>query len=170
MGAFVLGFAVAVFSVFGLLIYLSFDKKEVEKKLEEIKNGNSEVQKTRELHAKVKPKIDRITEITNEQLQLKSNSEQPSKNAVHSRYKNNLIGQFKALDDEKTQLLREVVEEGYDPLITIEDEFGETKSITLSEHLYTLGVYVGKYAKPEEPKVREKTKFFIVKNDDGEPN
>lgn len=134
-----------------------------------LKKEENKIKAKMDLEEKVRPLLDRIHEITDEQLQLKANSEQPSRNAVHSKYKNSLIARFKSLDEEKTQLLTKVVEMGYDPMITVSDEYGGQESIKLSEHLANLGIVIGK--KEEKQEVKEKPKFYVVKNeDDGASN
>lgn len=157
--------------VFGIILTLvGAIIAAVSEDAKKLKQTKQELKAKIEVQDKVKPKLERIAEITEEQLQIKANSEMPSKNASHSRYKNGLISRFKALDEEKTKLLTDIVELGYDPMITTVDELGIEHTIKLSEHLASMGIMVGKGEQKPEPK-KERPKFHVVRNeDDGTSN
>ena len=52
-----------------------------------------------------------------EMMKLSASMEQPSKNASHSLYKNDLKDQFSALNIQRLEYLQRAVDAGYDPMI-----------------------------------------------------
>lgn len=83
----------------------------------------------------IKDKLIRAGQIAQQQAELRDAAQQPSKNAMHSRYKNGLIGEMSKLENEKNDILKSILDEGFDPTITVVDSAGEQKQMTLSEYL-----------------------------------
>ena len=95
-------------------------------------------QKTSDLEAKresITKRLIEAAEITKTQLALQSQTDMPSKNALHSRHKNKLIGELKDLEMQKISLLRSILEDGFDPTITIMTEDGTKEDLLLSKFL-----------------------------------
>jgi hypothetical protein len=73
--------------------------------------------------------------IADEQAQLRAMAEMPSKNSLHSRHKNNLVGQLFELEAQKISILKTVLGEGFDPMITILRDGGVQEEISLSQYV-----------------------------------
>lgn len=138
---------------------------EIKKKLEDLE-GKRESIKTRLIKAQ---------ELTQQQIDLRAATEMPSKNAVHSRYKNGLIGEITKLEEEKIAILRSILDDGYDPEITVLTDDGAKQSMPLSQFV---GVVQKKHenngnttppSTPTSEAVKKVGKFVILKGgkDDG---
>lgn len=85
----------------------------------------------------VQPKIDRINEISKEQINCIGALDQPNSNASHARHKNKLITLVKKLEEEKLDILRNILKTGADPIMTV--MIGDkVKNLKISELLLLL--------------------------------
>lgn len=145
-------------------------------------DARKDVKAQKEAYARVKPRLDRAAQITQEQADIMNQAEQPSKNSLHSRYKNGLIAQAKLLEEEKTELLRSIIADGFDPEITVQTANGIEK-MHLSEYLASQGYDLGSKPatnneappasteeKKAEPSIRKVGKFFVIKGGKDETN
>lgn len=80
----------------------------------------------------VKPKIERINEISKEQVAYMGNLDRPNASAAHARHKNKIVSLIKALEEEKMSLFKSILESGADPLLSVMIE-GKAKSLRVSE-------------------------------------
>ena len=131
-------------------------------------------------YARFKPRLDRAAQITQEQAELMAQIDQPSKNALHSKFKNGLVAEAKRLEEEKTELLRSIIADGYDPEVTVQTPEG-MRRMPLTEYLASLGYDFRDAKTPatdneaapkaegtEEPAVRKVGNFFVIKG--GKPD
>lgn len=113
----------------------------------------------------VEERMKRIKDITNEQMELMQAQDHPQKNSLDGRYKNGLGAEIKALEEEKTELLISIIEDGHDPEVTTVDATGEIAKMKLSKFIADSGIKIpGKQApKPSTGK------FTVVRGgkDDG---
>ena len=83
--------------------------------------------------------------------------QQPSKNALHSRYKGQLIAEWKKLEEEKLTVLQKILDAGFDPEIAFMDpQTNEMKGQKLSEFVAESRA-LNPFAQ-EEAKMEAKTK------------
>ena len=112
----------------------------------------------------IKERLIKAQEITQQQLELRAQTDMPSKNAMHSRYKNGLIGEIKKLEEDKRTVLESILKDGYDPIITVVDESGGQKNISLSEFLgVSAAANTPEVPAETQPQVRQAGKFTVIK-------
>lgn len=124
-----------------------------------------------------KPTVDqrmkKVKELVAEQLELSRRADGPQKNGLDGKYKNQLIRQLKALEEEKNDILRSIILDGEDPTLTTMDESGTVTQMKLSEYMAYMGVTMAPkketVAPKQEPKTERIGKFTVVKGgkDDG---
>lgn len=133
----------------------------------EIKGLKEKIAKKDSINGRLK----RVKEITAEQLNLQGHASGPQKNALHGRHKNGIIGQIKALEEEKDNILRSILKDGHDPELTTMDETGTVHQMKLSEYMVYMGITMEpkEEVKPQEPKAKQLGKFTVHKGgkDDG---
>jgi len=82
----------------------------------------------------VKSKLERAAKIAEQQQLMMAQIDMPSKNALHSRWKNDLIHNVKELEKDKIAILRSILtEDGFDPTIITNDETGQKRELLLSQ-------------------------------------
>lgn len=120
-------------------------------------------------------RLKEASRIAEEQMALRAQAEMPSKNSLHSRYKNGIIGQLQDLEQQKLSILKTVLGDGYDPKISVTKGGGSSEEISLSQYVAEAEEVLGSmgYVAPAEdnsPKPRKAGKFVIYKGgkDDGE--
>lgn len=179
----VISFVVGVISA---LVYGGYLLRKAEKEI--TKTAPSDPKKAkitdneRTEYAKYKPRLDRAAQITQEQAELMAQIDRPSKNALHSKFKNGLVAEAKRLEEEKTELLRSIIADGYDPEVTVQTTEG-VRQMSLTEYLASLGydfrnarsAATNNEAAPKvetenekEPTVRKVGNFFVIKG--GKPD
>ncbi len=114
----------AVTTLAGLIYGTSLAKQEDVKVKEAMKNV--------ELLGSVKYRFTKVNEITEAQLNLINQAERPSASASHSKHKNDIVGQIKALEEEKIEIFRSILKDGVDPKLSIMTD-GKMQSIRMSE-------------------------------------
>jgi len=174
-----LGFFLGVLSVFLVGTYfLSKDAKALKEQVDDAKKKNKE---RKDRYEFVKPRLEKAAEITQRQLEIQAQVEQPSMNALHSKHKNMLIAENRKLEEEKRQILGSIIADGYDPEVTVNTPMGLTK-VLLSEYLRNLGIETDptrvqqddtRKEGPSEPKqkrpdIRKVGKFFVIKGGKGD--
>jgi hypothetical protein len=127
----------------------------------------------------IKERLVKASELANAQMDIRAQMEMPSKNALHSRYKNGLIGELQDMEQQKLDLLRTVLAEGFDPMITVINESGAKSEIPLSTYVDeatgVLSRHLGETPPPppsdatDPTQPRKAGKFFVYKGgkDDG---
>lgn len=120
------GFINSQFQLYDLRKILYVVKKELARAYEEgIKYGA------------VQPKIERINEISKEQIGYMGALDRPNASAAHSRHKNSIISLIKKLEEEKISIFQSILDSGSDPVLTITLE-GKLQSLKTSEILAIL--------------------------------
>ncbi len=116
----------------------------------------------------VNDRMKKVKEITQEQLDLQSGAQGPQKNALHGRYKNGLIGRIKELEEQKNDILRSILADGFDPEITVMDGAGVVTTIKLSEFMAQNGITMPTKPAPTTP-TKQVGKFTVHRGgkDDG---
>ena len=155
-------------------------KKSKQQLLEDIKKKAQELdQKT----TSIKERLVKATQIAQTQQELRAQIEMPSKNGLHSKYKNGLMTEIGELEQEKIDILRTILAEGFTPMITVIQDSGHREDVPLSEYIVTaqndVDVMTGNKSEPlsTEPMAppvgtnepRQVGKFFVYKGgkDDG---
>ena len=82
----------------------------------------------------VRLKIERINEISQEQVAYISNLDRPNASAAHARHKNTVVSTIKQLEEEKLELFRSILKDGADPTLTVNID-GTIKQMKASELL-----------------------------------
>lgn len=115
----------------------------------------------------VNERMKKVKELTQEQLDLQSGAQGPQKNALHGRYKNGLIGRIKELEEQKNDILRSILSDGFDPEITVMDGAGVVTTIKLSEFMAQNGITMP--TKPAPTSTKQVGKFTVHRGgkDDG---
>lgn len=126
-----------------------------------------ELEKSTPKMESVSSRMKRVKDITNEQLDIQSATAGPQKNAMHGKYKNGLISRMKELDEQKNEILKSIILDGFDPTITVMDTDGSVAEIKLSEFLAQNGIIIP--PKGSQPPPKPSSKFTVVKGgkDDG---
>jgi hypothetical protein len=143
--------------------------------LDELKKKAQEMDDKRE---SIKQRLVKASELAQAQTELRAQAEMPSKNSLHSRYKNGLVEEITNLEYQKLDILKTVLAEGFDPMITVLNDAGGKEEMALSvyvnEALSTLNkVRPGGAAPEPEPNLPTEAKkigkFVIYKGgkDDG---
>lgn len=111
----------------------------------------------------VTERLNKAREITEKQLGLLGQIDQPSKNALHSKWKNDLNHEVRKLEDEKNEILRSILKDGYDPTITILNANDQKETIKLSDYLARIGLTKEDPAPPsDDPNGPKKVGKFMV--------
>ena len=95
-------------------------------------------QKAKEMDQKkdsIKDRLIKASELAQAQMAVKAQIEMPSKNALHSRYKNGLVSDIQDMEHQKLDILRTVLAEGFDPIITVINDVGGREEIPLSAYV-----------------------------------
>jgi hypothetical protein len=159
---FVLGMLVSSVIFVGYGYYtLRKMKKLKDKILDDLKNKLTEQDSKRD---SIIARLKQAQAITEQQLDIRAATDEPSKNALHSRYKNGLIGDIKKLEEEKIAILKSILEDGFDPLISVREDSGELKELPLSHFINGSSTN-----KPDPNGPKRVGKFVVVKGgkDDG---
>ena len=85
-----------------------------------------------ELIGSVKYRFTKVTEITERQMDLIASTERPSANASHSRHKNSILGELKALEQEKIDIFKSILSDGIDPQLSVSVD-GQPQNMRMSE-------------------------------------
>jgi hypothetical protein len=106
-------------------------------------------------------------ELSQQQINLYGQLEQPSKSASHSRWKNDLASQIRGLETKKMEIFRAILADGFDPVISVMNEHGEVVKVKLSDSVRDYDAHAAA-ASPPEPPVKISKGLRLVKNEEGE--
>jgi hypothetical protein len=135
--------------------------------------------KAQEMDQKEKSITDRLikaSDLAQAQMALRAQMEMPSKNALHSKYKNGLISELQDMEQQKLDLLRTVLAEGFDPTIAVIDGAGVKQDVLLSTYVNEAAVQLNESLGDQAPmpptdptQARKVGKFLVYKGgkDDG---
>lgn len=162
---FILGLIAAASLFIGYGVYTLNKLKKIKTKLtEELK---SKLEGQDDKRASIIARLKQAQAITEQQLDIRDATDQPSKNALHSRYKNGLVSDIKKLEEEKIAILKSILEDGFDPTISVRDENGQVKEYPLSH--FVNNVSTGEKLPEPAAGTKRVGKFVILKGgkDDG---
>jgi hypothetical protein len=164
----------------GSAIVMGYDAWQL-RKMEQTKKALLEQIKTRVMEEEkkknsIKDRLFQASELAQTQMTIKGQLEMPSKNGLHSKYKNELVIELQDLEQKKIEILKSIIADGFDPMITVVNESGTKSEIPLSayvtEALSTLGKITGSQPPPLPPDAtnpKKGNKFIVYKGgkDDG---
>lgn len=127
---FILGFILGAVSLIATVFYAG--KRAISKKTTNTQGSKKPGSAT--------DRLNKVKEINNRQIDLQSYAERPQKNSLDGKYKNDLIKQIKLLEEEKTEILKSIIQDGLDPEIAVVTEDGDIKSMKLSEFMANMGI------------------------------
>jgi hypothetical protein len=119
-----------------------------------------------ELLGSVKERFKHFQVIAAEQHDLISQVDRPSASAAHSKHKNKIVGELRALEEQKREILKTILNDGVDVHISMMDSDGTLTKILISELLN------GDIPSPEKtesnnpPKVVRKLQLVKEENND----
>ena len=160
---YVLGMVSAVLLFIGYGYYTLHKMKKLKNKIvEELKKKLAEATPSGEdIAAKRESIIARLKQaqaITEQQLDIRDATDQPSKNALHSRYKNGLVGDIKKLEEEKLAILKSILDDGFDPTISVRDDNGDVRELPLSHFVNNSAAT----EKPTDPNAPKRVGRFVI--------
>jgi Na+-translocating ferredoxin:NAD+ oxidoreductase RnfG subunit len=107
-------------------------------------------------------RLKKVKELTERQAELLAAAEAPQKNALDGLYKNDLVKEAKEIEKEKNNILRSVLQDGFDPPISLLMADGTKTTSKLSEYLSTIPV-------EEESKIKKSSlKIYKAETKEGE--
>ncbi len=113
IGSFLFGVAVGVMGLYVFALYkLNSYSRRSDKVIDELR-------KDVDLALSVKQRFSRVSEITNEQMDLLASAERPSASAAHSKHQNGIVGKLKKLEEEKIAIFRSILKDGLDPKLSV---------------------------------------------------
>ncbi len=127
-----IGLIFLILLAIGAISYLSHNRMALLQRA--IKQEMSRAYEERIKYGLAKPKIERINEIAKEQIAYIGSLDRPSASASHSKYKNEIIGTIKRLEEEKRNLFQSILDGGSDPMLSVVID-GENKTMRISELL-----------------------------------
>lgn len=157
---YILGFISGAVSIVVLTYFIG--SRAVKKRKDELESNSKKKES-------VSSRIKRVRDLTNEQLDLQGAASGPQMNALHGKYKNGFIGRIKEIDDEKFNILKSIIADGFDPEITVIDSAGVVTTVKLSQFLADAGI--NKEPSTPQPPKSTKSKFTVHrgrKDDDGD--
>lgn len=131
LASFLLGAVVTLFLLVVWALFL-YKKQQKTKGSEGPLKPNESLEKTKPLS--VQERLSKVRELTSIQIKLSSQVEIPQKNSLDGKYKNGLSKEIKKIEEEKTEILRSILSDGYDPDVSALDE-GGYKTMKLSQFL-----------------------------------
>ena len=172
------GFVLGVISTFiGLYLFLRNAEKKIKDELKDKPKSPSPTELANKIFSKgeligsVKYRFKMIDDKTSEQQNLLNGLKGPSAGAAVSRHRNSVISRIKELEEEKSELMRSILDDGIDPEVTILTPSGDTEKVKMSEALSMREA--AKPASSFQPKnktdpnlIRMKRRFRVVKNED----
>lgn len=117
-------------------------------------------------------RLQRASELTRLQNEIMTAAQQPSANALHSKHKNGLIQQYKALEIEKMGVLTSIVKDGFDPVVTVFNAHSkQNEEVKLSQFLQSFKAVEPAETDPNLPLtegdgirkvIKEGKTFFVI--------
>jgi hypothetical protein len=146
---FVLGFVIGV----GLFIgYGYYQVNKIRKTKDSLINAlKAKAEEIKSKEASIKDRLVEAAKLAQTQMDLRAQAEMPSSNSLHSRYKNGLVAEIADLEQRKIDILRTVLGDGFDPMITVVNDAGVREEIPLSEYVATAADHLAKHGYGSEP-------------------
>lgn len=163
---FICGFIVGIVSTFLILLY--WGNRRYSKTLNALNETSEAFLKKTELVGSAKLRFNKIEDITADQLSLIKQLDMPSSSASHSRYKNTLIRQLSDMENEKIEIMRSIVKDGIDPVVSFSID-GEIQKMKMSEAV-TRHDAKSNVTKTDSKIPHKKNKLQLVTNNEDKPN
>ena len=176
VAGFIVGFIMGILCVWEVALYIA--ERTLKNKKAKVKSAEKLLDKINKLtdgldkRSSVDERLTRVKEIINEQFNLQYQTEGPQKSAMDGKHKNMNIRTVKSLEDEKNEILRSIITDGYDPTVSVAGYDGKITDMKLSEFMVQSGVDMepvedktkGAKPKPSPSKaaVATKTGKFVV--------
>jgi polyphosphate kinase len=135
--------------------------------LEQLKKRSEEREKK---FASIQERMTKAVELTKIQMEMRMRLDEPSKNALDSKYKNGLVSDINDIEQQKIDILKTILGDGFDPMINILDENGGSKEMALSAYVKSVAEFLppdDKVVPPPAPTVPgepKKVGKFMVYN------
>lgn len=126
-----LGMGFGIFVVYGAYQVGKLKKKK-DDLLEEVKRRAADLDAK---SSSIKERLAQASKLAQAQADLRSQAEMPSKNSTHSRHKNGLISEIQLLEQQKIDILKTILAEGFNPVITVVHDGGTKQEVPLSEYV-----------------------------------
>jgi hypothetical protein len=123
----------------------------------------AEAEKANQQIESYKDRLVKVQEITAKQLELSDLVSQPSKNSLHSKYKNGINQEIKTLEEEKSAILKSIIKDGFDPSVAVLNADGVKETLKLSEYMARAGIDMEDDLDPNDPTVKKVGKFTVYK-------
>lgn len=117
----------------------------------------------------VTDRLTKVKELTEFQLDMQATASSPQKNGLDGKYKNGLNAKIKEIEEEKAEILKSILDDGFDPDVTVQGADGLEK-MKLSTFLVQQGYDSIPKNKVEKAITKPKNPFTVVKggkSDDG---
>lgn len=137
-----ISFSIGVLCGVALTLYIGYvlysrqideRQKQLQKELDELMNQADDLLK--EDNSQAEARLSKVREITEEQLDLGSQVGRPQKNALDGKYQNMISRQIKALEEQKQEILKSILDDGLDPTVGVQKEDGTIERVKLSEYM-----------------------------------
>ena len=100
-----------------------------------IKDDNLKAKEQGILIGSVNYRFKHLDQLTKKQLNLAAKLDSPNKGSSHSKWKNDLVSELNAIENEKRVIFQSFLDDKVDPTISVVDENGKLRSIKISELL-----------------------------------
>lgn len=137
--------------ILGLFIGNEISKLSINKILSMVKGELHKAYDEGIKFGEAQPKIHRINEISKEQINYLDALDKPNASAAHARHKNSIVAFIKKLEEEKISLLKSMLSNGSDPLLTVSID-GKTQTIRISKLLPIIEGTISKIDQKTDPK------------------
>lgn len=140
-------------SLFGVIMFIAYgtyrinqlNKKTKGELMEQLNKAaaakqpaTSQTALTEQQRISIRERLLQAAELAQTQMAIREQLEMPSKNALHSKYKGDLVAEMHELEQHKIDLLRTILAEGFDPYISVVNESGHKEEIPLSSYVNTM--------------------------------
>lgn len=129
--------------------------------------GRKALSKTRDTASPRKPEITddeirgrirAVKELTDLQIALQVSTDGPQKNAMDGKYKNQINKQIKDLEEQKVELLKSIIDDGFDPVISVANTDGTIENLSLSAFMAQKNIVMQPKSGDANDKISERKK------------
>lgn len=100
----------------------------------------------------IKIRFGKVEKITIEQMRLMDLLTAPNKGAAHAKGKKDLVDGIEALEDNKINIFRSILKDGFNPVVSMYNEAGKKEDMKMSEAIERSENFRNKGKKPFKPK------------------
>lgn len=150
-----------------VIMSLRYVKQKTKKDKQRTQEFAKEIDKVRETIRKasaVQDRMNKVKDLTRDQMDMQIQTELPQKNSLDGKYKNSLSRRIREIEDEKKAILQSILDDGFDPEITAMNSNSELETMKLSE-------FMGKnMPSSDSPTKTERPKLRLIKPESEEDN